>query len=180
MPYSFSIPCITILTTDQINDWMDGNLAARGDHHLRRLAHFWQEAEKGDRIIWAAWGEEPDDTGKCPFLGHITLQEESQYPPFQRNKIFEIVDLWVHPDARQHGIGRQLLRATIDYARAHNCTALGLGVGVTHDFGAAQRLYVHEGFVPDGTGIWVQGHQPDEGDTISLQDGVIMMWVKTL
>lgn len=177
-----SIPCISILTTDQMHDWMDGNLTGRGDEHFRRLAGFWQDVENGDRVIWAAWETNGENGGneQNRLIGQITVQHGSHYPPFGRNGIFEIVDLWVHPDSRKHGIGRQLLHHAIDYAKAQNRPAIGLGVGITHDFGAAQRLYISEGFMPDGTGLWVDGHQAKEGEKLVLGDGVIMMWVKNL
>lgn len=173
MPDLNSIPCIALLTTGQIQDWMDGNLAGRGEQHLRRLAGFWQEAEQGGRLIWAAWD------GKR-LAGQITLQHESQYPPFRKHAIPEIVDLWVHPQDRGRGTGRRLLQHAIAHARDAGRKAIGLGVGVTASFGAAQRLYVLEGFVPDGSGLWVNGRQPHADETVSLQDNVLMMWVKTL
>lgn len=173
-----SIPCITILTTDQMQDWLDDNLTGRGERHFRRLVGFWQDVENGLRVIWAAWRKNQD--GSQTMIGQITVQHQSFYPPFGKNGIFEIVDLWVHPSARQNGVGKGLLQAAINYAQQHQCPAIGLGVGVTHDFGAAQRLYTANGFMPDGTGLWSQGHQAEEGETITLQDGVIMMWVKKL
>lgn len=173
-----SIPCITILTTDQMQDWMDGNLQGRGDRHFRRLAGFWQDVENGTRVIWAAWQKQQDGTQRL--LGQISVQPESYYPPFRRGKICEIVDLWVHPDSRKQGVGRQLLDAAIDYARQHGCSAIGLGVGITGDFGPAQRLYVSAGFMPDGSGLWHHGTQSREGDTLTIGDSTIMMWVKTL
>lgn len=180
-----SIPCITILTTDQMQDWMDGNLAGRGEEHFRRLADFWRDTEQAERVIWAAWWESGQLLGQesneqKTLIGQITVQHHSHYPPFGRNGIFEIVDLWVHKDARNQGIGRKLLESAIDYARQQHCSAIGLGVGITHDFGAAQRLYISAGFMPDGTGIWAHGHQLRQGDKLTLDDGVIMMWVKQL
>ncbi len=172
-----SIPCITILTTDQMQDWMDGNLDGRGERHFRRLAGFWQDVENGERVIWAAW---QTVNGVKTLIGQITIQHHSHYPPFKKHRTAEIVDLWVHPEARRHGTGRQLLNAAIDYTRENGHSSIGLGVGITHDFGAAQRLYTSAGFMPDGTGLWVQGHQAKEGETLTLEDGVIMMWVKTL
>ena len=32
-----------------------------------------------------------------------------------------------------------------------------IGVGMYPGYGAAQRLYVKRGYVPDGSGLWVPG-----------------------
>ena len=33
-----------------------------------------------------------------------------------------------------------------------------LGVGLHSGYGAAQRMYVLRGYVPDGSGVWYEGH----------------------
>ena len=35
-----------------------------------------------------------------------------------------------------------------------------LGVGLHSGYGPAQRLYIKRGYIPDGTGVWYQNHQP--------------------
>lgn len=158
----------------QYDSWLDANIASRGPDHAHRLTRFLQQCENGERLIWAAW----DAAGR--FLGHITLQYGSEYPPFHRRRIPEIVDLWVEPAARRHGIGKKLLVEVIAEGKRIKAPAIGLGVGITRDFGAAHCLYAKTGFIPDGSGVWAQGHPTQEGDVITLGHDVIMMWVKGL
>lgn len=164
---------ITILTDDQIENWLDQSAALRGEDHLRRLIGFAQDMQDGRRIIWTARDGDR-------LLGQVTLQHESEYPPFRKGGIFEIVDLWVDHAQRRNGVGRGLLNIAIEYARARHCPAVGLGCGVTANFGAAHCLYASRGFMPDGSGLWVQGHQAKMDETVTLGEGVLMMWVKAL
>lgn len=161
------------LEMDEAEKWLDDMTALRGDEHLRRLIRFLDEMSANKRMIWVA-------KGKSQFCGMITVQYGSEYPPFGRKGIFEIVDVWVSEKQRKHGIGRALLRAAVDFAASRKAPAIGLGVGITADFGPAHRLYASEGFMPDGSGTWGNGKQLEEGARVTLNDHVIMMWVKAL
>lgn len=37
-----------------------------------------------------------------------------------------------------------------------------LGVGLHSGYGAAQRMYVLRGYVPDGSGVWYEGRVWDQ------------------
>lgn len=164
---------ITPLNDAQLDGWLDANIASRGQAHLERLMRFWQQVQDGKRVIWAAWEGDA-------FLGHITLQYTSEYPPFKRGRIPEIVDVWVEEKARKKGVGRKLLKRVIREARKMKSPAVGMGVGVTFSYGAAHRLYATEGFMPDGSGLWVQGYQAEETETIKLGYDAVLMWIKPL
>jgi ribosomal protein S18 acetylase RimI-like enzyme len=56
--------------------------------------------------------------------------------------------MWIHPSFRRMGLGRQLLDAAIDWARAQKADYVDLGV--TCGDSAARRLYERAGFVPIG------------------------------
>lgn len=162
-----------MLIRPDVEDWIDANVVARGLEHVRRLSRFWDEAEAGKRLIWVVWH-------KDEFLGHITLQPVSEYPAFKKAGIPEIVDLWVAENARRKGVGERLLIKAIEYARENHKPGIGLGVGVTHDFGAAHRLYFKNGFRPDGTGLWVKGRRPEPGEKITLCEHTLLMLVRSL
>lgn len=164
---------ISLLSLDQGEAWLDANILSRGNEHLTRLIGFLQDMQDQKRQIWVARRE-----GK--FMGHVTMQGMSLYPPFRQRKIPEIVDLWVEPEARRQSIGKDLLSQVIHDARIGTAIGIGLGVGITHDFGAAHRLYARMGFMPDGSGVWAQGRQVKDGDDITVAHDVIMMWVKPL
>lgn len=164
---------IVLLTETDLPRWIDTGIAARGDAHLRRLLDFARDAESGARVIWAAWRDNE-------LLGQITLQYDSEYPPFRQQQIAEIVDLWVAPGARRNGTGKALLDHAVNHMRQRNAAMIGLGVGITADFGPAHRLYSQAGFMPDGTGLWIKGKQATAGDMVTLGDDVLMMWTKSL
>lgn len=176
MPSTASpVSTISILPLAQssVQEWIDANAATRGDTEVPRLARFWDEVKSGKRHLWTAWAG-------TIFLGHISVLDQSDYAPFRIKKIPEIVDLWVQPDLRRRGIARQLLLEAENYAIKKKSGALGLGVGITADFGAAHRLYAASGYRPDGNGVWAQGRQIKAGDKITIDDAVMLMWVKPL
>jgi GNAT superfamily N-acetyltransferase len=55
-------------------------------------------------------------------------------------------ELFVEPGMRSRGLGRELLRAACDHARAQGCRAVDLEVETTHP--RASGLYLREGFRP--------------------------------
>lgn len=65
----------------------------------------------------------------------------------------ELIDLGVLKKYRKHGIGNILMQVAEDVARQYADTAI-IGVGLHRDYGAAQRMYIKRGFIPDGTGVW--------------------------
>jgi GNAT superfamily N-acetyltransferase len=164
---------ITLLHDGLLDQWLAANEASRGIVHTERLLRFWQEMIDGKRMIITAWNGDK-------FAGHITLQLQSEYPPFRKQNIPEIVDVWVQPESRRKKIAQQLLDIVIDAAKQQNARAIGMGVGVTREYGAAHLMYSKNGFAPDGTGLWVQGAQAKENEKITLDPDAILMWIKTL
>ena len=85
--------------------------------------------------------------------GYVQLIWNPIYPLFRRLGMPEIQDLCVIPDARQQGIGSALVDFCEAFARQKNKTEIAISVGLHPRFGAAQRLYVLKGYVPDGAGV---------------------------
>ncbi len=56
----------------------------------------------------------------------------------------------------------------------------GIGVGMVKDYGAAQVLYVKRGYVPDGRGMTYDNRQLQYGDTIIMDDAVVLHLMKRL
>ena len=161
------------LHDELLDGWIAANEESRGETHTTRLLRFWQEMLEGKRLILTAW--EGDK-----FIGHITLQHVSHYPAFRKAGIPEIVDVWVQPEARRKGAGQKLLDAAITAAKKYQALAIGMGVGVTQEYGSAHILYGKNGFAPDGSGLWVMGRRAEEFDEVILSPEAILMWVKNL
>lgn len=61
---------------------------------------------------------------------------------------FELVSMWVRPQARGRAVGPALVTAVTDWARARDAPALHLWV--TENNKPARRLYERSGFTPTG------------------------------
>lgn len=85
------------------------------------------------------------------FVGYVTIKWESEYPPFREAAVPEVQDLNVLPDFRHRRIGSKLMDEAEKIIMARS-RAVGIGVGFDSDYGAAQRLYVLRGYVPDANG----------------------------
>ncbi len=68
----------------------------------------------------------------------------------------EIVDFNVLEKFRNKGVGTKLMDIAEQIAAEYSDTVY-LGVGLHSGYGAAQRLYVKRGDVPDGSGVWYGG-----------------------
>lgn len=88
----------------------------------------------------------------CGSQGYAQLIWSPEYAPFKRLDIPEIQDVNVVPNARRQGLGEALVAHCEAAARAAGKTDIGIGVGLHAGFGAAQRLYVRMGYMPDGAG----------------------------
>lgn len=91
----------------------------------------------------------------------------------------EIVDLNVLPEFRSQGIGSALMDRAEELA-ATRSNVVTLGVGLHGGYGAAQRLYVRRGYVPDGQGAVIDGCPVPEGATVELGDSLSIRMTKRL
>ena len=134
--------------------------------------HYLLEQEAHRRQVCVAFVEEK-------FAGYLTVCWSSSYEPFQSEGIPEIVDFILLPEYRRRGIGTQLMeRAEQEIARVS--VVAGIGVGMTPDYGAAQRLYVLRGYVPDGRGLHYRGRAVQYGDRIVVDDDLGFYFTKKL
>lgn len=111
--------------------------------------------------------------------GYLTICWTSTYGPFREDNIPEIVDFNVLPEYRRQGVGTQLMdKAESEIAKVSPIA--GIGVGMDPDYGAAQRLYVLRGYVPDGRGLHYRDHYPAYGEKITLDDNLALYLMKKL
>jgi len=55
-----------------------------------------------------------------------------------------------------------------------------LGVGLHPGYGAAQRLYIKQGYVPDGSGVWFQNKQLKPNERCVNDDELVLYLSKKL
>ena len=128
------------------------------------------EQQTQQRLIWVAY-----QNGNP--AGYVTLKWRSDYPPFQENHIPEIADFNILPQYRRQGVGTLLLNQveTIAFEQA---AVIGIGVGLYADYGAAQRLYILRGYVPNGLGVTYQYQVVKPGENVCLDDNLILWFTK--
>ena len=136
---------------------------------FRRYCH---EQVTGDR-----WTRVAEWDGSL--AGYVTLAWAAEDPELRRMGIPEIMDMNVLPVFRRQGIGSALIAEAEDEAR-HRSELVGLRVGLHSGYGAAQRIYVRRGYVPDGSGAVVGGTPVPEGADITLDDDVTLRMIKDL
>ena len=130
------------------------------------------EQEAGQRAVQMAFSGEI-------FCGYLTVCWQAHYRPFREANIPEIVDFNVLPVFRRLGIGSMLMDAA-EQMIAQVSPLAGIGVGMTADYGAAQRLYVLRGYVPDGRGLMYEGHPINYGKSLPVDDDLCLYFLKEL
>ncbi len=154
-------------------------LASAGGHFIESdyFETAFQEQTDNKRIVLLAHAG--DGVGDR-LVGYVHLNFFPQYAPFLRLGIPEIQDLFVHPDARRQGVGEQFIHACERAAAERGATDIGIGVGVTGEFGSAQRLYTRLGYIPDGAGAVFERIPVSTGDVRPIDDRLCLMLFKSL
>lgn len=115
------------------------------------LARYFLEQECGEREVLVAEVE-------GALVGYITILPCAKQGPFA--EIYpELSDFNVFEPFQNQGIGNLLLEEAEKQVRLIS-DKVTLGVGLHSGYGPAQRLYIKRGYIPDGTGVWYQNHQP--------------------
>lgn len=153
---------------------LEGIAAAMGAHHEadyfdRCLA----EQTAGLRQMFLAVVDDAP-------VGYVQLNWQPLYAPFRRLGIPEIQDLNVIPAARRQGVGTTLVAHCEITVRQAGKTDVGISVGLYAAYGAAQRLYVQRGYVPDGAGIAADDEILRGGEIRPIDDSLTLKLVKPL
>jgi GNAT superfamily N-acetyltransferase len=150
---------------------VDGGNGWNADPDL--WANYTADQTSGRRLVVIAWeGERP--------VGYGTLVWEPGYERFRAASIPEISNLGVDIKVRRLGVATALIRYFEDRAREAGRTTIGLGVGLYADYGPAQRLYFRLGYRPDGHGITYADRPLAPGETVRLDDDLVLWLSKAL
>ena len=149
----------------------DGGAAWNGGFKkwTRRLA----EHEAEQRIVLLAVDNDA-------FVGYGSLLWSSSYAPFRDEGIPEIQDLVVSEGRRRQGIATALMLSLEKRVQLRGMKQVGLGVGLYADYGAAQRLYIKRGYVPDGQGLTYNSLPAKGGLSFRVDDDLLLWLVKSL
>jgi GNAT superfamily N-acetyltransferase len=131
------------------------------------------EQEKGLRDTYMASLNGQD-------VGYVILNRKPQYPLYKKLGIPEIQDLNVLPASRRHGVGTALIEHCEIVVRKEGYAQAGIGVGLHSGYGAAQRLYVKLGYIPDGSGVSYERVNVSHGEIRPIDDELSLMMVKEL
>lgn len=128
-----------------------------------QFVEYYKQQQAGKRKVFVAEFE-----GEV--LGYVTLLPEAGEGPFMGKGIPEIVDFNVLMAYQNNGIGSALLDAA-EHEASRLADSVCLGVGLHSGYGAAQRMYVKRGYVPDGSGVWYRGRKlPEMAETLNDDD----------
>ena len=112
-----------------------------------QFERYWQENIDQKRITLIA----VDDTTQ-QVAGYSNVVWHSDYAPFAEAGIPEINDMHVIDAYQRQGIATGFIKRLEQLATEHDRDTIGIGFGLTPDYGHAQRLYPKLGYIPDGRG----------------------------
>lgn len=158
------------------------------------MNHFWTVLEQSGLIADRGYYErclERQEKGEMDVLlgvlpehaeavGFCLLNWQPKYAFFRKAGLPEIQDLNVLRDYRRQGIGRSMIEYCEKLAREKGFREMGIGVGLDSRFGAAQRLYVRMGYIPDGSGVSYDRKQVACGDFRPIDENLCLMMTKAL
>lgn len=127
------------------------------------LAQYLREQGQGVRRVLVA-------VVKGEVAGYLTVLSVAKAGPFA-GKLPEITDFNVFEPFRRCGVGSALMAA----AEAAAGLPVSLGVGVHAEYGPAQRLYARRGYLPDGSGAWLNNEPVAVGTMASVDDLILYL-----
>lgn len=117
---------------------------------------------------------------KNNIAGYINVYMNAEGGAFANQGIPEIVDFGVLEKYRKKGVGSKLMDVAESIAARYADTVC-LSVGLHSGYGAAQRMYIKRGYVPDGTGAWYGSSVcPQYADCCNDDDLVLCLSKKLL
>ena len=139
---------------------------------IRTYEGYYREQQEGTRLVFIA-ELQGEVKGQC------TLILRPKGGPWDGKGLPEISDLTVFFDVHGKGIGNKLLDAAESEA-ARVADTVSLAVGLHSGYGAAQRIYVKRGYIPDGSGAWYRGKVLDQYAPCANDDDLVLFLSKKL
>jgi GNAT superfamily N-acetyltransferase len=147
--------------------------AIGGNKPASQFQRYLADQEQARRTVLVAF--DSDDR----FCAYVTVNWRPDYPPFRAEDIPEIQDFNVLPHVRRRGIGTRLMNEA-ERLVGERSLVVGIGVGMDADYGAAQRLYVLRGYVPDGKGLTYKNRFVRYGEQVTVDDELVLHFTKRL
>ncbi len=142
------------------------------DSSIEVYENYYIEQEENKRKVFVAVCE-----GEV--CGYCTLVLNPAEGPWIGKGYPEIVDLSVFNHMQNRGIGNKLLDV-IEQDAAKISDIVFLAVGLHSGYGAAQRIYVKRGYIPDGNGVWYQGKPLEQYAPCCNDDDLLLFMSKKL
>ena len=134
--------------------------------------NYYKEQIQGQRIVLVA-------VIRGEVAGYCNLLTSPKEGPWKGKTYPEISDLNVFRHFRRLGIANKLLDMAEREAEKQ-ADRVTLAVGLHWGYGAAQRIYAKRGYIPDGSGLWYNGKQLEEGAACLNDDGLLLYMSKRL
>lgn len=113
-------------------------------------------------------------------IGYLAIVWESNYAGFRSRGIPLVHQVAVAGPFRRRGVATLLLDAAEQLALDRGIATLGITVGLSDEYGPAQRLYGRRGYIPDGRGA-CRGLRPlSKGMQVTVDDDLIIWLTKDL
>lgn len=151
---------------------IDSNFIEQGwGTRLQVLKEYLVEQQRGQRVVLVA-----EMTGDV--AGYVTLMKLAKNGPY-KNVHPEVADFNVFEKYQQLGIGNKLLDGIEEEAKVFS-TVITLGVGLHKGYGAAQRIYIKRGYIPDGSGVWYNNENLEMNEPCFNNDDLAIYLAKEI
>lgn len=111
--------------------------------------------------------------------GYVTLLPSDKEGPFVNKNIPTVCDFNVLIKYQRQGVGSALMDKVENTAK-ETSDLICLGVGLYTNYGAAQRMYVKRGYIPDGSGVWYQNKNLPPYTECRNDDDLVLYLIKKL
>ncbi|MEX0783650.1 MAG: GNAT family N-acetyltransferase [Dehalococcoidia bacterium] len=146
-------------------DWGGSKPASLFERYVR-------EHESGERDVLVAFRGDA-------VAGYATIRWEPAYEPFRDAGVPTVEDLNVLISHRRKRVASALMDEAERRIGERSDTA-GIGFGMDPGYGNAQRMYPQRGYVPDGRGLTTHDHPVKSGDTVRVDDDLVLYLTKRL